>query len=161
LTTQTGDNMTKKPPPALILTFAEFYEGDYHGNLYIVWRGSQALYVGITRDHVWNRWFGNRGHISNIDGNWRADYCGSEIGKVIVKNRPESLGWKIELRNIPYPMDLESEERRLIHELRPLCNRTHVQQLTKEEMDLWKSLTRYDEEIDLKNAPCDNLGLTL
>jgi len=84
--------------PPLIMTFTKFEKGDYpdaNHNLYIVWRGKQALYIGISQANIWDRWFIRDGcHIaSNGAGIWCAAYS-SPIGRAIARNRPAS---------IPYP----------------------------------------------------------
>jgi hypothetical protein len=139
--------------PPLILTFDKFAKGDYEGghrNLYIVWRSRQALYIGISRGNIWNRWFarGGQSHILiNAGGHWMADYS-SPIGRAIIQNRPASMRWKIELRYIPAGVrwDLESEEARLIHELHPLFNTTYLPPLTEKELRLYRQLTKKDRE---------------
>lgn len=102
---------TAEPP--LILTFKRFMSGNYeegNRNLYIVWRGRRALYVGISAASIYNRWFDMPGR----------HYGYSNIGRVIVRNRPASMQWKIELRHIT--TDLRRAEDKLIYELSPLYN---------------------------------------
>lgn len=53
----------------LEITFKEFYELSYEGDawheLYVVKNGlDEVLYVGITSQKIWDRWFGWNGHIS-------------------------------------------------------------------------------------------------
>lgn len=147
--------------PPLILPFGNFAKGNYdegHRNLYIVWRGKQALYVGIATSGIWNRWFarGGQSHILiNAGGHWIADYS-STIGRVIVRNRPAAMRWKIELRYIPCMnrWDLQSEEAKLIHELHPLFNSTYLPDLTEKERKIYKRLTTLTaaEEEAMRNA---------
>jgi hypothetical protein len=56
------------------LSFWNFHEQKYHETglgycLYVMKNGSDCvLYVGISVEDVWERWFGGRGHIT-WDGN--------------------------------------------------------------------------------------------
>src|SRR5690242_17625568 len=100
---------TFKQQPAIVVPFSQFLKDDRRDsrhNLYIIWRGKQALYVGIAHDHIWARWF-NRGGQSHMyfvqkysgtreGGSWAGL---STIGKVIERNFPKSLKWKVELRH--------------------------------------------------------------
>ena len=129
---------------SLTLTFGEFAKGNYEEgerNLYIIWRGKQCLYIGVSIDDIWIRWFHrNNRHISIVnDDAWLGS---SPIGRVIVYNLPKSLRWKIELREIPLTetADLQKAEKQLIRELRPLFNITHRQPLTPKENRLAKRL---------------------
>jgi hypothetical protein len=136
---------TQEPP--LVMTFGKFYKGDFEGghrNLYIVWRGKQALYVGISRRNIFNRWF--------IDPS--CHWGNTTIAQVIDGNRPASIRWKIELRHVI--TDLEKEERRLIHELRPLFNGSHRSPLSANEFRLYKQLS-YPQ--NFTDTPGDRLGL--
>jgi hypothetical protein len=135
--------------PAIVMTFEKFAKGNFeagHRNLYIVWRGKQALYVGISRDNIWSRWFaGARSHICiNAGGHWIKGYS-SPIGQAIIRNRPTSMRWKIELRHIAYPNDLHDAERQLIHDLHPLFNSTYLPPLTDKEIKIYRYLTREDD----------------
>jgi len=136
--------MVERP---LILPFGKFAKGDYEEsqrNLYIVWRGKQCLYVGVSQDDIWIRWFHrHRCHIEIEGDEEHETWCGvTTIGKVITGNRPASLQWKIELRHIPsiYDGKLAKAERDLIHELQPLFNVTHRRALNRKENRLHKLL---------------------
>jgi hypothetical protein len=87
------------------LTFYDFHEHYYEirdkqfphefFQLYVMKNGlGDILYVGISTDCVWGRWFGWGGHMC-WDGNiLRGD---SPIGVRIENHLPESLQWKIQL----------------------------------------------------------------
>jgi hypothetical protein len=139
-----------EPHPNLIMTFERFLKYDDEGyyNLYIVWRGKQALYVGISKQNISMRWFyrGGQSHMRYVQrysgtlegGSWVGL---STIGQVIQNNFPKSLKWKIELREYStFSWDrnekLDAAEQRLIHELRPLFNATYRQDLSEKEQRL-------------------------
>lgn len=92
-------------------------------NLYIVKYQGIVLYVGISRDHVYNRWFGIRGHIHTTpDGRWiNAD---STIGELVVLNQPQSHEWEIEVMEIDNKL-LGIKERELIGKYHPCANKTY------------------------------------
>jgi hypothetical protein len=142
-----------EPLPNLRMTFGRFLKDEYDGrhNLYIIWRGKQALYIGITKDHISNRWFHKLDSHMRIvykdprtgqGGHWVGS---STIGSVIQLNYPKSLKWIIELREYstfslgPHEK-LEDAEKRLIHELRPLFNITYRQELSDKEQRLYEKL---------------------
>jgi hypothetical protein len=56
----------------------------------------QALYIGISTDSIWHRWFGSEtGHMTiGFDGK---PHGASHIGQVIENNLPLSWEWKIDL----------------------------------------------------------------
>jgi hypothetical protein len=144
------------PPPdlSIMISFKKFYEYKYpereRYNLYIVWRGKQALYVGISTNNVWNRWFGRLApHIRRAGNKWLEDWS-SPIGSVVTHNLPASLRWKIELRY--YDRSLKTIESRLINDLRPLFNITYGPKLNKKELRLMDSLTAH-KEYDLIKLP--------
>jgi hypothetical protein len=80
------------------ITFFNFHEHDYKYDrycLYVMKNGSGGiLYVGISTNDVWVRWFGWGGHLM-WDGN--VIYGESTIGEKIENHLPESLRWKIQL----------------------------------------------------------------
>ncbi|HET9908776.1 MAG TPA: hypothetical protein VFQ23_19155 [Anaerolineales bacterium] len=80
------------------LRFKEFYEQNYEDEeycLYVMKNGlGDVLYVGISTDDVWSRWFGGTGHIP-WSGTKR--YGNSTIGEKITNHLPESLEWNIQL----------------------------------------------------------------
>jgi hypothetical protein len=80
------------------ITFFDFHEHDYKYDrycLYVMKNGSGGiLYVGISTNDVWVRWFGWGGHLM-WDGN--VIYGESTIGEKIENHLPESLRWKIQL----------------------------------------------------------------
>lgn len=143
---------------SLIMPFWKFAQGDYDDkpcNLYIVWRGKQALYVGISRDNIWNRWFlGSRSHMilftpTDNTGKqtgpviWRG--C-SLIGQAIADNLPASKFWMIELRRVSEPEKfsfgnhLKDTERELIRDLHPLFNTIGQPDLSEKELKLFRRL---------------------
>jgi hypothetical protein len=144
-----------QPQPTITTTFSKFLEnkhGERGHNLYIIWHGRQALYVGIARQHIWSRWFNERkSHMRFIQkysgtregGKWIGE---SPIGEVIANNFPKSLKWKVELRHYTTqsfnPDNLELTEKRLIHDLQPLFNTTyHTSPLTIQQKKLLERLT--------------------
>ena len=138
----------------LKMRFGTFLDGKYQEgkhNLYIIWKGKQALYVGIAKDNIWIRWF-NAGYShmyfaqkysgTREGGTWVGS---STIGRVIQKNFPKSLKWIVELRHYSTfgwtdNEKLEAAEQRLIRELRPLFNVTYRSALTEQEARLAERL---------------------
>lgn len=81
------------------ITFREFFEYRYRDDeffeLYVMKNGlDENLYVGISSQNVWNRWFGWSGHITVGDKFLVGE---SEIGRKVVDHLPNSWGWKIQL----------------------------------------------------------------
>ena len=80
------------------LTFLEFHEQQYTENqfcLYVIKNGlGDILYIGISTNNVWERWFGWGGHMT-WDG--KVIYGESPIGAKIENHLPDSLNWKIQL----------------------------------------------------------------
>lgn len=83
----------------LEITFKEFceleYEEDGPHELYVVKNGlDETLYIGITSQKIWDRWFGWNGHIflsgAILEGR-------SSVGNKIVDHLPDSWKWKIQL----------------------------------------------------------------
>ena len=80
------------------ISFEKFHNQDYieEGyDLYVMKNGlGDVLYVGISTQSIWERWFGWHGHIfwadHAIEGN-------SAVGQKIVDHLPDSLKWKIQL----------------------------------------------------------------
>jgi hypothetical protein len=91
-------NTASKENTMLELTFQEFHEQHYEPMnycLYIMKNGlGDTLYIGISTDDVWGRWFGWGGHMM-WDG--KVIYGESSIGEKIVNHLPDSLQWKIQL----------------------------------------------------------------
>ena len=54
----------------------------------------EILYVGISTQSIWNRWFGWNGHIM---GNANYMIGESAVGKKVVNHLPDSWNWKIQL----------------------------------------------------------------
>jgi hypothetical protein len=81
------------------ITFREFFEYNYREDgvheLYVMKNGlGETLYIGISSENIWNRWFGPRGPI--LAGNNRM-VGESSIGQKIVDHLPDSWDWKIQL----------------------------------------------------------------
>ena len=119
------------------LSFLEFHQQRYAEQqfcLYVVKNGSSdILYIGISTNDVWERWFGFGGHLT-WDGN--IIYGESPIGVKIENHLPDSLGWKIqlwslkdclefcgeELRNDLPEATIQELESRMIRKLSPALN---------------------------------------
>jgi hypothetical protein len=83
----------------LEITFREFFEYKYpHGEfheLYIMKNGlEEILYIGISSENIWNRWFGWCGHIL-VGTNYLVGE--SSVGRNIVDHLPDSWNWKVQL----------------------------------------------------------------
>ncbi len=82
----------------LEIDFVKFHDQDYVEEgyeLYVMKNGSgDILYVGITTQSIWQRWFGWNGHMVWEDNRI---YGISSIGQKIVDHLPDSLNWKIQL----------------------------------------------------------------
>lgn len=81
------------------ITFREFFEYTYPDDecydLYILKNGlGEVLYIGISSDNIWNRWFGWRGHIT-VGPNYLIGE--SSVGEKLVDHLPDSWNWKIQL----------------------------------------------------------------
>ncbi len=82
------------------LKFSEFYKGQFADDgyeLYIVKDNNEKImYIGISRDSIWHRWFG--GGQSHMDTNTDGKIYGkSYIGEVVKRRFPSSWDWIIEL----------------------------------------------------------------
>ena len=83
-----------------LLKFSEFYRGQFADDgyeLYIVKDNNEKImYIGISRDSIWHRWFG--GGPSHMDADTAGKIYGkSYIGEVIERRFPTSWDWTIEL----------------------------------------------------------------
>ena len=80
------------------LSFIDFYEQNYDYQdycLYVLKNGlGDILYIGISKNDVWQRWFGWGGHMT-WDG--KVIYGESPVGVKIENHLPDSLSWKIQL----------------------------------------------------------------
>ena len=77
--------------------FRDNYDIDpgFH-DLYIIKNDQVVLYIGISKENIWNRWFATS--YSHIQKNYYGQWFGcSTIGRRIVYNMPESDNWIIEL----------------------------------------------------------------
>jgi hypothetical protein len=124
------------------LSMKEFYKDEFKADnycLYMVRNGeSDLLYIGISSDSIWNRWFG--GSFSHIP---HGKYPNSLIGQKIFDHLPDSGNWKIQLwtpadcvkackkfsdksqYKLIRPNNMRYMEKFLIEHLRPILNRTH------------------------------------
>ncbi len=131
----------------LTLGFDQFMEGKYPDDfqmpfqMYVLRDMIKTLYVGISTRNVWNRWFSDRGHMTqNVDGRW---FGISAIGQHVVENMPSSLQYVIdlwtlqdglstfetELRQAGYSLertDIHCVEPIAIQRLRPTFNVTYA-----------------------------------
>jgi hypothetical protein len=89
---------TSMEPTMIEITFQEFHEQKYEEQLfrlYVMKNGlGDILYIGITINDIWERWFGWGGHVL-WDG--KLIYGDSPIGVKIENHLPDSLSWKIQL----------------------------------------------------------------
>lgn len=81
------------------ISFRDFYDYRYSKEefheLYIMKNGlNQVLYVGISNQNIWNRWFGWNGHVMGDEKYMTGQ---STVGQKIVDYLPESWNWKIQL----------------------------------------------------------------
>jgi hypothetical protein len=112
------------------LTFLDFHGQQYSEQqfcLYVVKNASEdILYVGISVNNIWERWFGWGGHML-WDGN--VIYGESPIGMKIEDHLPDSLKWKIQLWNLKDCLEFCTEELLAdtetitIHDLEPIIIR--------------------------------------
>lgn len=148
----------------MALKFSDFYKGQFVDDgyeLYLVKDIDQkVMYVGISRDSVWHRWFG--GGSSHMDTDASGEIYGkSYIGEVIARRLPSSWDWIIELwtkedcltvckekfsgRDLD-KIQIESVEPHIIIKFEPLYNvihggGRHEDPLTTEKLDtIYKDL---------------------
>jgi len=80
------------------LDFQQFHDQKYREQgyeLYVLKNGlGDVLYIGISKNDIWQRWFGWGGHMT-WDGN--VIYGESPVGVKIENHLPDSLNWKIQL----------------------------------------------------------------
>lgn len=79
--------------------FREFFQYTYpHDDfyeLYVMKNGLEdILYIGISSENIWNRWFGARGHIM-VGTNYLVGE--SSVGRKVVDHLPDAWDWKIQL----------------------------------------------------------------
>ena len=82
------------------LLFSHFYRGDYDDlgyELYLIKDfADNVMYIGISRDFIWHRWFD--GGTSHMDVDMKGRIYGkSYIGEVVERRFPISWNWIIEL----------------------------------------------------------------
>jgi hypothetical protein len=127
----------------IAIRFSEFYKGDYEDHdyeLYIIKDSDEkVMYIGISRDSIWHRWFGGGPSHMDIDAAGKI-YGKSYVGEVIERRFPSSWDWIIELwtredclkacetefsgRDI-HKIEIESLEPYMIGKFEPLYNVTH------------------------------------
>jgi hypothetical protein len=127
----------------LAMFFSDFYIGEYEDlgyELYLL-RDSEgvAMYIGITKDSIWHRWFeGGTSHMESQTGGRL--YGKSVIGEVIERRFPHSWNWTIELwrkndcikacdrdfrgKDIE-KLNIEAIESRMVAKFEPLYNVIH------------------------------------
>src|SRR3990172_6633779 len=93
------------------LTFQAFHDQQYQEDgycLYVMKNGLEdILYIGISTNNIWERWFGWGGHIV-WDG--KIVYGESTIGIKIKNHWPDSLSWKIQLWRLDDCLNFCKEE---------------------------------------------------
>jgi hypothetical protein len=93
------------------LTFQAFHDQKYSKQqfcLYLVKNGDNSvLYVGISTNDVWERWFGWGGHMT-WDG--KVIYGESPIGVKIENHLPDSLRWNFQLWTLEDCVEFCKEE---------------------------------------------------
>jgi hypothetical protein len=94
------------------ITFKEFYEYEYSREedyeLYIMKNGlGETLYVGISSQNLWSRWFGRNGHIS-VGPRYLIGV--SSVGCKVVDHLPDSWDWKIQLWTFENCVNLCADE---------------------------------------------------
>jgi hypothetical protein len=122
------------------LTFLDFHEQQYTEQrfcLYVIKNGNEdILYVGISTNDIWERWFGWGGHMT-WDG--KTIYGESPIGTHIEDHLPASLHWKIQLwsfkdclefciKDLPndiYEITIHDIEPIVLRKLSPVLNVTY------------------------------------
>ena len=82
------------------LRFSDFYKANYDDTGYELYllkdSAGAAMYIGISRDSIWHRWFG--GGTSHMDCDVAGKIYGkSYIGEIIERRLPSSWEWVIEL----------------------------------------------------------------
>lgn len=125
------------------LRFSDFYKADYEDlgyELYIIKDSDgNVMYVGISRDSIWHRWFGGGTSHMDRDANGRV-YGKSYVGEIIERRFPDSWNWIIELwtkedclavcgqdiagRDLD-AIDIEATEPYMIRKFEPLYNIAH------------------------------------
>lgn len=122
------------------ITFREFFEYKYRENgfheLYVMKNGlDETLYIGISSENIWNRWFGSRGHVM-VGTNYLIGE--SSVGRKVVDHLPDSWDWKIQLWTLEDCLEFCKDELNpngryniqwlepfIIQKLRPSLNATY------------------------------------
>lgn len=129
------------------LRFGDFRKGDYeeedgYHELYVVKNLEEVLYIGISQQGIWRRWF---------DDFWGHFAQGSTIARRIQENSPVSNDWTIDLWTLKDCQILLKEELKLfgkrthwsieaceqlmIRKMRPRLNIEHNQTVNAESVD--------------------------
>ena len=145
------------------LTFLDFHEQKYEENRYRLYVMKNALgdilYVGISTDNIWFRWFGWGGYMT-WDG--KVIYGESPIGEKIENHLPDSLKWKIQLWTLDdclnfcrdkLPADtthltIRDIEPMMIQELRPALNVIYNLNPGKDTTPKSKKEIEYEKYVD-------------
>jgi hypothetical protein len=126
------------------MKFFEFYKGHFADGGYELYFvkdiEERPMYIGISRDSIWHRWFG--GGPSHMDINADGKIYGkSYFGEVMERRFPASWDWIIELwmkeecisacinefsGRDPDKIEIESVEPYMIAKFEPLYNVTHA-----------------------------------
>jgi hypothetical protein len=112
------------------LDFQQFHDQKYREQgyeLYVLKNGlGGILYIGISKNDIWQRWFGWGGHMT-WDG--MVIYGESPVGVKIENHLPDSLKWKIQLWTLQDCVKFCSNElpsdilETTIHEIEPIIIR--------------------------------------
>ncbi|HSL45239.1 MAG TPA: hypothetical protein VK897_17530 [Anaerolineales bacterium] len=82
------------------LKFSEFYKGKFADEGYELYfvkdMKEKPIYIGISRDSIWHRWFGGGPSHMGIKASGKL-YGKSYLGEVIARRLPSSWDWIIEL----------------------------------------------------------------
>jgi len=145
------------------LTFQAFHDQQYQEDgycLYVMKNGLEdILYIGISTNNIWERWFGWGGHIV-WDG--KIVYGESTIGIKIKNHWPDSLSWKIQLWRLDdclnfckeeLPIDLSQAtiqlvEPLMIRKLSPALNVTYNNSPGKDTTPLSKKEIEQNKKLD-------------
>lgn len=148
----------------LEMTFSEFEKyakvcgNDSPHDIYIISDAEQKLYIGITRDHIVNRWFGSLGHMP-----YNLPSCFfSSIGRRIADNKPLSGSYTVTLLSLEegreivreeidpnYTLSrvgLEEVEKLLIYKYEPLDNYIHNLEVPQLSRKFTLSIAAWREE---------------
>jgi hypothetical protein len=133
----------------LTMSFKDFFETEWsegEHELYILKRNAEPIYVGITVRGIWNRWFDSRGHMPR--NGWGEFFNGSQVGRAVIENFPESWGWEMELWTLDdcirflgeevdgLRLEIRHTEKLMIDKLKPSLNFRDALHYHKDTSDL-------------------------